>query len=368
MKKSTKRNFLNLMTGIRFTTLFKIVFHYGIGINPKFFLRFLSLIPLSILVEIFILIEKIKYWEKVKKTSIERPPVFIIGHWRSGTTFLQQLIHLDNQFTAPTVVQIVTPEHFLISSKYWVPILNALMPEKRPMDEIEMKPLAPFEDEWALLRMGSETPLLKVFFPSSKTKFLSGTGDFIPQGKKLTVWKENFMNFSKKITYLTNKQIVFKNPFHTPRMSIIADMFPGARFIHIVRHPFKIVPSAIYTWNIISDQNALKSGWKSPSVEDTAEIVSEFWHSVNENKDRLKSNEFAEVKYEDLEINPVRELKSIYEKLDLQFTPEFEAGIIQFMEEKKNYKKNVFNLSDEEKTIISKKLRNYFQTYNYEIH
>jgi hypothetical protein len=175
------------------------------------------------------------------------------------------------------------------------------------------------------------------------------------------------MIFSKKLTYLTNKQIVFKNPFHTPRMSIIADMFPGARFIHIVRHPFKIVPSAIYTWNIVSDQNALKSGWKSPSVEDTAEIVSDFWFSVNENKGRLKSNEFAELKYEDLEINPVRELKRIYEKLNLRFTPEFEAGIIQFMEEKKNYKKNVFTLSDEEKTIISKKLSNYFQAYNYDI-
>ena len=354
--------------GIRFTTLFKIVFHFGISINPKFILRFLSLIPNSIMVEIFILIEKIKYGGKVKKTSIEKAPVFIIGHWRSGTTFLQQLIHLDNQFTAPTVVQVVTPEHFLISSKYWVPVLNALMPKKRPMDEIEMKPLAPFEDEWALLRMGSETPLLKVFFPSSETKFLSGIGDFIPQGERLIKWKKNFMIFSKKITYLTHKQIVFKNPFHTPRMPIIADMFPGARFIHIVRHPYKIVPSAIYTWNIVADQNALKSGWKSPSVEDTAENVSEFWLSVNENKGRLKSNEFAEVKYEDLEINPVRELKRIYEKLDLRFTPEFEAGIIQFMEEKKNYKKNVFTLSDKEKTVINRKLSNYFQAYNYEIH
>lgn len=354
--------------GIRFSTLLKIVFHNGIGTNLKYILRFLSLIPNSILVEIFILVEKIKYGKKVKKTCIEKPPVFIIGHWRSGTTLLQQLIYIDNQFTAPTVVQVVTPEHFLFSTKYWVPILNALMPKKRPMDEIEMRALVPFEDEWALLRMGSETPLIRIFFPSSEVKFISGTGDFIPEGEKLTTWKKNLMIFSKKITYLTHKQIVFKNPFHTPRITVIAEMFPGARFIHIVRHPFKIVPSSIYTWNIVSSQNALKSGWKSPSVEETADIVKEFWHSVNENKGKLKSNEFAEVRYEDLENNPVRELKRIYEKLELQFTPEFEAGIIQFMEEKKNYKKNVFTLSDEEKTTISIRLRDYFKTYNYEIH
>jgi hypothetical protein len=365
MKKSTSRNFINLMMGTRFTTLLQIVFRNGIGLNPKFILRFLSLLPSSLLVEIFILIEKIKYGEKIKKTDIEKPPVFIIGHWRSGTTFLQQLIHLDNQFTAPTVVQVITPEHFLISTKYWVPVLNAIMPKKRPMDEIEMKPLAPFEDEWALLRMGSETPLLNVFFPSSKTKFLSGAEDFIPKGENLVKWKNNFMLFSKKITYLTHKQIVYKNPFHTPRIPIIAGMFPGARFIHIVRHPYKIVPSAIYTWDIVSGQNALKTGWKSPSVEETAGIVNDFWQSVNENKGKLRENQFVEVKYEDLENNPVRELKRIYAKLNLHFAPELEASIIQFMEEKKNYKKNVFTLSHEDKTVINNILGHYLQTYNY---
>jgi omega-hydroxy-beta-dihydromenaquinone-9 sulfotransferase len=366
MNKIIAKAFSNLMLGIRFTTLFKMAFVNGISLYPKYILRFLSLVPNSIIVEIFIIVERVKYGRKIKRTIIEKPPVFIIGHWRSGTTFLHQLISLDNQFTAPTVVQTLSPEHFLSSSKYWVPVMNLLMPKKRPMDEVEIKPFAPMEDEWALIRMGSDTPFLKVFFPSSKTKFLSDIHEFIPKGKDLVKWERNLMTLLKKITFLTHKQIVLKNPFHTPRMLLLAEMFPGARFIHIVRHPYKIVPSAINTWNIVSGENAFKKGWKNPTIDETAAIVNNFWNSVNENKMKLKENEFAEVRYEDLESDPVMELKEIYKQLDLQFSEQFEASIIRFLEEKKDYKKNFFNLSPADKDIIFNRLSPYFKAYSYD--
>lgn len=356
---------LNLLMGIRFSQLIKYVFKYGIGFHPKYIIRFLFLIPTSMLVEFFILIEKIKFGKQIKRTIIKIPPVFILGHWRSGTTFLHQLISLDHQFTAPTVIQSVIPEHFLFSSKYWMPVLKILLPKKRPMDEIEMKPLAPFEDEWALIRMGSETPLLKVFFPTSRLKFMSEIGEFLPEGKNLLIWQKNLLLFLKKITLQTQKQVVIKNPFHTPRLSMLADLFPGARIIHIVRHPYRIIPSAINTWNIVAHENAFKEGWKSPSVGEVADLMNQFWNSVTEHKNRFGVNEFTEIRYEDLENNPVKELKRIYDQLNLPFTAEFENNIIRFLEENKHFKKNKFTLSQEEKTVINDKLKHYFHNYHY---
>jgi hypothetical protein len=357
----------NLLMGIRFSTSMKLVFKNGLGLNPIYILRFLVLIPTSLLVEIFILVEKIKYGKKIKQTTIEKPPVFIIGHWRSGTTLLHQLIFLDKQFTAPTVIQTVLPEHFLFSTKYWVPILKKVMPAKRPMDDVDMRPLAPMEDEWALIRMGAPTPFLKVFFPSSKVKFITGTDEFIPAGKNLEKWKKSFLILLKKITLLTQKQIVLKNPFHTPRMALLEEMFPGAKFIHIVRHPYKIVPSAINMWNIVSRENAFRGGWKEPTIEETAIVVDEFWRYVNENKSRLAGDQFAEIRYEDLEKNPVQELKRIYEWVGFVFSAEFEKEINHFIEEKKSYKKNVFTLSQEQKDAINKRLEGYMKCYSYEI-
>ena len=358
---------LNIIMGIKFTTLFKMVLRYGIGLNPKYILRFLFLLPNSLISQILVWVETIKFKKKIGQTTIEKPPVFIIGHWRSGTTFLHQLIYLDSQFTAPTVVQTILPEHFLFSTKYYVPFLNKIMPEKRPMDEVELKPFAPMEDEFALIRMGSVSPFVRLIFPSVKAKFLSDFREFIPEGKEFVKWEKNLSTFMKKITFLTHKQIVLKNPYHTPRMLLLSEMFPGARFIHMVRHPYKIIPSGINMWDIVSKENSLKNGWEKPTIDEAAEVLEKFLRYVDENKGKLGENEFAEVKFEDLEANPVIELKRLYKELNFGFTSEFEARINQFMEEKKNYKKNSFNLSPVEKNIIHNRLSHYFKTFNYDI-
>ncbi|MCX6333384.1 MAG: sulfotransferase [Bacteroidia bacterium] len=344
----------------------KLVFTKGIGLKPIYLLRLIALIPTSILSEVFTLVEKLKFGGKIRKTQIEKPPVFIIGHWRSGTTLLHQLIYLDSQFTAPTIIQTVIPDHFIFSTKYWVPVLQKVMPPTRPMDEVEMRPLDPMEDEWALIRLGSPTPFLKIFFPSHKTGFLNSSDEFIPAAKDLERWKINILLLLKKITLLTPKQIVLKNPFHTPRMSLLAETFPGAKFIHIVRHPYKIVPSAINMWNIVAKENAFRDGWQEPATEETAHLLNEFWKSVNANKPRLGDGQFAEIRFEDLEKDPVNELKRVYAELDLTFSSEHEKSIIQFMEGKKNYRKNIFNLSDNQKSSINKILESYMKSYSYE--
>src|SRR5215475_890827 len=36
--------------------------------------------------------------DRVRETVIERPPLFVIGHWRTGTTLLHELLIRDKQF------------------------------------------------------------------------------------------------------------------------------------------------------------------------------------------------------------------------------------------------------------------------------
>jgi hypothetical protein len=356
----------NLLMGIRFSSLMNLILKNGIGLRPVFLLRLLVLLPTSLLSEFFALVEMIRYGKKINSIVIEKPPVFIIGHWRSGTTLLHQLISLDRQFTAPKVIQSVIPDHFLFSSRYWIPVLEKLMPPKRPMDEVEMGPLDPMEDEWALLRLGAPTPMRKLFFPSRQKPFYEGTGEFNPSGHELDKWKGSLLHFLKKVTMATGMQIVLKNPYHTPRVKLLAELFPGARFVHIVRHPYKIVPSAINMWNIVAGENAMRGGWKSPSYAEASGMVNDFRISVNESRKNLPAGSFAEVRYEDLERNPAGELKRLYEELNLSFTDAFGQEVLRFMEEKKNYKKNRFDLSHEEKTIIAAKLSDYMDQYSYD--
>lgn len=351
--------------GIRFSSLMKLVLRYGIGFSPLYVMRLLVLMPTSLLSEVFTVIETLKYGRKIRGTIIEKPPVFIIGHWRSGTTFLHQLMFLDSRFTAPTVVQTVIPDHFLFSSRYWIPVMRKIMPEKRPMDEVVMDPLAPQEDEWALLRLGAPTPMLKAYFPSTKGRFYTGIKEFIPEGDDLRKWERSIQMFLKKITFQTHKQIILKNPYHTPRISLLSEIFPGAKFIHIVRHPFKTVPSTMNMWNIVAGENAFRKGWKDITISETTEEINDFLKSVTDNKAGLSTSSFTEVRYEDLEKDPVGEIRKIYSGLGFTFTADHERSILNFIEEKKNYKKNSFTLGEEEKESIMQAMAGYMDLYGY---
>lgn len=46
--------------------------------------------------------ENRKYVARLTETEIKEP-LFILGHWRSGTSYLHNLISLDEQFAHPTV-------------------------------------------------------------------------------------------------------------------------------------------------------------------------------------------------------------------------------------------------------------------------
>lgn len=356
---------INVLAGIRLSTFIRLLLKNGFSLYPKYILRILILIPNALLSSVFYVAESIRHRKKIRETIIEKPPVIIIGHWRTGTTYLHQLINLDHLLTTPTTLQVSLPDHFITSSRYYAPIMKRLMPRTRPMDNVNMSPDEPMEDEFALVRMGSVSPLEEVLFPSKCRKFFSGIEVFVPGGRKLETWKKNLEWFVRKITYMTGKQVVLKNPFHTPRTGILTELFPGVKYIHIYRHPFKVVPSTIHMWNSVSGEYAFKRGWKSPEIEVICRIISEFQNSVLKLKTKAGKGSFAEIRYEDLEKNPAGEIKRVYGELGLKYTDEFDSEIRCFTQKSEGYRKNKFILSLEEKSRINNNLKDYFEYYGY---
>ena len=50
--------------------------------------------------------------DDIAKTEMP-DPVFILGHWRSGTTLLHGLMAQDDQFAYPRIYQVSNPHSFL---------------------------------------------------------------------------------------------------------------------------------------------------------------------------------------------------------------------------------------------------------------
>ncbi len=158
----------SLSTG-SFTNLMTLLINHS-NVDRKYivrtlfisFLRFTG-IPLRVL-------EKIKFGKKNENVQIKHPPIFIIGHWRSGTTYLHNLMTQDPNFGYVTHSQAWAPEMFLLSQKLLKNKLNKIGLTKRPMDNVLIASDSPEEEEWALANTSLYSIYHAAFFPKkSKT-------------------------------------------------------------------------------------------------------------------------------------------------------------------------------------------------------
>src|SRR5262245_52485199 len=81
-------------------------------------------------------IELRKYGPLLKDVVIQ-PPLFILGHWRSGTTYLHQLLAQDRRFSFPNLYQTSFPHTFLSTEKREARMVSFFLPRRRPMDNVE---------------------------------------------------------------------------------------------------------------------------------------------------------------------------------------------------------------------------------------
>ena len=51
--------------------------------------------------------------------GIDPTPLFILGHWRSGTTHMHNLLGKDPNHTYPTLWQVIFPDSFLVTGGCW---------------------------------------------------------------------------------------------------------------------------------------------------------------------------------------------------------------------------------------------------------
>ena len=95
------------------------------------------------------------------------PPLFIIGHWRSGTTLLHELAMLDDRFCCPNTYECFAPSHFLLTEDVMTQALRWMIPSKRPMDDVAAGWDRPQEDEFALMSLGAPSCYRRIAFPVS---------------------------------------------------------------------------------------------------------------------------------------------------------------------------------------------------------
>src|SRR5262249_10887562 len=117
------------------------------------------------------LLQEAWYGDLVSRTPIRHAPVFILGHWRTGTTLLHEFLILDERHTFPNTYECLDPNHFLLTERFFTRWLGFLMPSRRPMDNMAAGWNRPQEDEFALCMLGQPSPYLTIAFPNRPPQF-----------------------------------------------------------------------------------------------------------------------------------------------------------------------------------------------------
>ena len=295
---------------------------------------------------------KLKYDSKISSSKIKQPPVIIVGHWRTGTTYLHELLSQDPQFCYVSLWHTMLPDSFLILDPM-KKFLSNFLPKKRPMDEIRVDIDGPYEEEAgiAVLSLWSFFHCLH-FAGNAEEQYLKSIHfDGLTESEKKQ-WKENYLKFMKTVSYANNgKRLLIKNPANTARIPMLLELFPDAHFIHIYRNPYKVYLSTIKMRNRVLDKLALQKGEKDVIEKQVIENYKRIMNGFFKQKKQIPKDKLVEIKYEDLVSDPIKQVEKIYKTLNLPGLNKALSNMNAYLNKQKDYKTNVYNIDN---NIINK--------------
>ncbi len=310
-------------------------------------------------------VQRLIYGRRIDATQVDQPPLFIIGHWRSGTTFLHELMVLDDRFSYPTTYQCFAPYHFLLTERVIARYLGFLLPRQRPMDNMLAGWDRPQEDEFALLTMGVRTPYRRMAFPNHPAvdlEYLNMEG-IAPQ--QLQQWSEALLQFVRTLTLRHQRRVILKSPTHTGRVRLLSELFPGAQFIHITRHPYALFPSTRRLWQSLDAVQGCQIPQDRNLDEYVFEALLRMYEGLESQRRAIAESQIIDIRYEDLVADPMQVLQRIYRQLDLG---DFERvrGVFQsYIVSQRDYQTNRHQLDAELRERIERRWADYFERYGY---
>ena len=280
---------------------------------------------------------------KIRNTRIRHDPLFIVGHWRSGTTLLHELLILDDSHAFPNTYQCGAPHHFLLTEKWMTRLLWWLMPPRRLIDNMQAGWDKPQEDEFALCMLGQPSPYLTLGFPNHPPQDQDAFDLENMPPAAVARWKEAFVLFLRQLTYRDPRRLVLKSPTHSCRIPTLLELFPDARFVLIVRDPYKVFPSTVNLWKTLYATHGLQTPRFAALEEHVFATFAHFHERLEEGRKLVRADRFHEVRYEDLIRDPSGEMRLLYERLQLGAFEDVRPRLERYFAAHAGYKTNSYS-------------------------
>lgn len=316
------------LEGITFDDWLQLLRRERFRISPTYWPRALWLTAASLFTSLAARRVERRFGAALDATEVFAP-VFILGHYRSGTTHLHELLAVDPNFASTTRFQAYNPNTFLANESWLAPIVEPFMLPRRVQ-----------EDEIALMIGSRLSPYLDWIFPRSRQNYTRTLTFRDADPAETAAWSATLVRFLKSLTLRTGRPLLLKSPPHTARVSLILSLFPDARFIHIRRDPFAVYASTMGLLKAVRPVFRLQSDPRPIDADAVLDTYKTMYDAYFEDRDFIPPDQLVEIAYEDLDRDPLGQLRAIYEGLDLgdfeAIRPAFESYLATIAGYRKN--------------------------------
>ncbi|MBM4091855.1 MAG: sulfotransferase [Planctomycetes bacterium] len=307
------------------------------------------------------------FWNRrLAAVPLRSDPIFVVGHWRSGTTLLHELLALDPRHSCADTYACVAPSHFLLS-RYLVPTwMGVLMPRRRPMDNVRIGWDQPQEDEWALCLLGLPTVYRAIAFPRRLPQCPESLALTRLPEPALRRWDATFLKFLKCVSLgQTHLRLVLKSPTHTARIAHLWKLFPRARFVHVVRDPLSVYPSSLRLWTSLARDHGLQRPDAGEVRQFVLDTFMEMYDAFESQRPMIPADQICDVHYERLVADPVGQLRRVYQQLDLGDFDVARRRVEKRVRDMADFQVNQHSLSDEQRRTVLSCWGSFCHRYGY---
>ncbi len=267
-------------------------------------------------------LERARFGAAIERAPLHPEPLFVLGHWRTGTTHLLNLLAKDPQLGFVSTYQALVPG-FCLSTERWVkPWLARSLARNHPTREIDNVPLdldAPQEEAFALANLTHRASLHVFALPRQGLSVFERYGLLEGlDGAERRAWIETYLRLLRVASLRAGgRRLVLKDPCNTGRIRTLLELFPRARFVHIVRDPHRVLPSTLGIYRVVLAKAQLQRVTPAELEELVLAIYERLMRTYLAERAAIPAGQLTEVRYEELEERPVAELERIYGELGI---------------------------------------------------
>lgn len=312
------------------------------GVPRRYWSKLARVLAISAATAPLRLAERVCYSpSRMARVALHPTPLYIQGSGRSGTTHLLNMLAQDPRFGFISTFQSIAAPMFLIGRGRMERLIARSVPQTRPMDNMAVSLALPQEDDVALATTSHLSWIHHLTFPRRSQAYLEKYATMRLSEPERAQWERAYLNVLRKATIASDgRPLLLKSPTNLGRTGELLRLFPEARFINIVRNPYVVYQSMSHLYRTMLPICQLDDVTTQEVTTTILDSYAAMMRQYIKDRESIPKGRLAEVRFEDLEKDPMTEIKRLYAELSLPGWSEAQEPIRKYLSTLSGYRKN----------------------------